>query len=262
MADRVRVDIGDDHVATISLARPDKLNALDHDTFQGLHDAAAQLTDAVEERAVRAALLRGDGRAFCAGLDVALFAQSVSGFDDEQIAWLQAAFTKIEDLAVPVVAALRGACVGGGLQLALAAHLRVAAADTSLGLLEARWALVPDLGGTYRLPRLVGLSRATDLALTARTIDAPTAERWGLVDAVHPVEELDRAAHAHAAMLAAGPTTATGAVPSLMRANLDRDRTSALAAERAAQARCLASADFAEARAAALEGRAARFSGR
>ncbi|MGH3665502.1 MAG: enoyl-CoA hydratase/isomerase family protein [Egibacteraceae bacterium] len=175
---------------------------------------------------------------------------------------MQQAFTVFEDLPVPTVAAVRGVALGAGCQLAIACHLRVGAPDAQFGLLEARWGLIPDLGATWRLPRLVGLSRATDLTVTGRCIDAGTALAWGLLDAVLDEPDFDAAVHRYAASLAAGPTVATGQVPALLRDSLSRSRDDVLAAERRAQAACLASADFAEAATAAVEGRSPRFQGR
>jgi enoyl-CoA hydratase/carnithine racemase len=265
VSDRVTFEVGDDRVGVVTLNRPDKLNALDRGAFEGLHDAGARTRAAIEDGAVKAVLLRGEGRAFSSGLDISLFGESLSsgkGFDDEGIAWLQQAFTVWEDLPVPTVAAVRGVALGGGCQLAAACHLRIAAPDASFGVLEARWGLVPDLGGTYRLPRLVGLSRAVDLAVSTRRIDASTALAWGLVDAILDEADFDGAARGYAALLAQGPTLATGQVARLCRENLSRPREEALAAERAAQAACLSSSDFQEAVAAAMESRAPHFLGR
>lgn len=263
MADRVRFEVTSAHVGVVTLDRPDKRNAMDGESFAGLHAAAGSAAAAARDGAVRAVLVRGAGRAFSAGLDVALFAGQVeTPPDDGWIAWLQEAFTAFEDLPVPAVAAVHGPALGAGLQLALACHLRVAAPDAEFGLLEARWGLLPDLGGTYRLPRLVGLGRATDLAVSGRTIDAATAGAWGLVNAVLDDDDFARAALAYAERLAAGPTVASGALPGLIRANLTRPRDQALAAERAAQAACLASEDFGEVVRAAREGRAPAFRGR
>jgi enoyl-CoA hydratase/carnithine racemase len=259
MSERVTFELGSDGVGVVTLNRPEKLNAMDEATFEALHGAAAAARDADGCRAV---LVIGAGRAFSAGLDTSIFGTQVGAAPrDEWIAWLQDAFTGFEDLRVPTVAALRGVTIGGGCQLALACHLRVAAPDASLGLLEVRWGLVPDLGGTYRLPRVVGLSRAIDLAVTGRQLDAETALAWGLVDAVLPDADFDGAARRYAATLAAGPTVATGALPQLLRQSLVSDRTSVLAAERRAQQACLASTDFREAVTAASEGRAPRFTG-
>ena len=263
--DAVTFEPFDDAVGVVTLNRPDKLNAMNGDVFDGLHAAAAAADKAISNGECRAVLLIGAGRAFSAGLDVSLFAEQAGGDvpGDERISYLQQAFTVFEDLAVPTVAAVRGVALGAGCQLALACNLRIAAPDASLGLLEARWGLVPDLGATWRLPRLVGLSRATDLAMSARTVDATTALSWGLVDAVAgPDDDFPAWARAYTAALAAGPTTAVGAVAALMRDSYRSDRETVLAAERAAQQRCLASADFAEAAAAAMGGRPPNFSGR
>jgi enoyl-CoA hydratase/carnithine racemase len=261
---RVRFELGDDAVAVITLDRPDRRNALDHAAFQGLHDAAARANEAAAAGRCRAVLLLGAGPAFCSGIDTALLAEQASGHaaDEQRLAWMQQAFTAYEDLPVPTVAAVRGSALGAGCQLALAAHLRVAAADARFALLEARWGLVPDLGATWRLPRLVGLGRATDLALRAITIDAATAHAWGLVNEVLAAEGFEVAARAWAAQLAAGPTAATGPLPALLRNSYARFRDEVLAGERRAQAACLGSEDFHEAAAAQAAGREPRFRGR
>jgi enoyl-CoA hydratase/carnithine racemase len=261
--DVVTFEVGRDAVGVVTLNRPTKLNALSLEVFARLHEVAEEAGGAVAQGTVRAVLVTGAGRAFCAGLDLALFGEQVraGGFDDQRVTWLQQAFTGLEDLSVPVVAAVRGAALGGGCQLALACHLRVLAPDARLGLLEARWGLLPDLGGTYRLPRLVGLGRATDLAVSGRMIDAPTALAWGLADAVLDDDDFPGAARRYASALAAGPTVASGALPGLLRGSLLADRPTALAAERAAQRVCLASGDFAEAVAAAQQGREPLFKG-
>lgn len=262
--DAVTFEVGADAVGVVTLRRPDKLNAMNDAVFAGLHTAAAAAAQAAATGSCRAVLVIGEGRAFSAGLDVSLFAAQASGSvpDDDEIAHLQQAFTGFEDLPVPTVAALRGVAIGAGCQLALACHLRVAAADLSIGLLEARWGLIPDLGATWRLPRLVGLSRATDMAMTARTLDAATALQWGLVDAVTDGEDFEEQARDYAARLAAGPTVATGAIAALLRNSYAADRDTVLAAERHAQQRCLASDDFREAAMAGIQKRAPNFAGR
>ncbi|CAN5290694.1 2-(1,2-epoxy-1,2-dihydrophenyl)acetyl-CoA isomerase PaaG [soil metagenome] len=264
MSDRVIFRVAEDRVGVVVLNRPDKLNALDLAMFEGLHDAAAQARSAIEEGTCRAVLLSAEGRAFSSGLDVSLFGGQAGGDypTDEWIAGLQLAFTAWEDLRVPVVAAVQGAAFGGGCQLALAAHLRVVAPDAQIALLEADWALIPDLGGLTRLPRLIGLGRATDMAITARRVAAQTALAWGLVDAVLEDEDFAAAAHAFAARLAAGPTLAIGAVPALLRQSFVTDRDEMLAAERAYQQHCLRSGDFVEAATAAFQRRPPQFSGR
>jgi enoyl-CoA hydratase/carnithine racemase len=264
MADAVTFEVGGDAVGVVTLNRPEKLNALTLEVFARLHEVAEEAAKAAAAGTVRAVLLQGAGRAFSAGMDTSMFGEQVrdGGFDDDRVAWLQQAFTGFEDLPVPTVAAVRGVAFGGGCQLALACHLRVLAPDARLGLLEARWGLIPDLGGTYRLPRLVGLGRATDLAISGRMVDAPTALAWGLCNEVLPEDDFPGAARRYATRLAAGPTVASGAIPALLRANLTADRPAALAAERAVQRVCLGSGDFAEAVEAAAQRREPRFNGR
>lgn len=263
MSDRVLFSVSPDAVGVVALNRPDKLNALDHAMFEGLHEAATKARGAIADGSCRAVLVRAEGRAFSSGLDVSLFASQLGEPpNDSWIDGLQQAFTGLEDLPVPVVAAVQGIAYGGGCQLALAAHLRLATPDAQIALLESRWALVPDLGGLTRLPRIIGMSRATDMAVSARVVDAATALAWGLVDAVVEEEDFPAAAHAYAAGLAQGPTVAIGAVPALLRRSFVTDTAEMLAAERAQQQHCLRSADFAEAATAALEGRPPTFTGR
>lgn len=264
MTDTVTFDLGDDAVGTVRINRPDKLNAMNEEVFEGLHQAAAEAAQAAAVQRCRAVLLTGAGRAFSAGLDVSMFGKQASGAppSDDEISYMQQAFTVFEDLPVPSIAAVKGPTLGAGAQLAIACNLRVSAGDLSFGLLEAKWGLLPDLGGTWRLPRLVGLGRATDLAITARKIDADTAARWGLVNVIFDEDDFDAAAHRYVAAVAAGPTVSVGAIPKLMRDSLAGDRDSVLSAERQAQQRCLASSDFREAAMAGLEGRAPNFTGR
>lgn len=267
MSDRVTLEVGEDHVGVVTLNRPGKLNALDQGIFEGLHEVAERVREAAAAGQCRAVLLVGAGRAFSSGLDVSLFGQQLATLgegkpvEDSWIGWLQQAFTAYEDLPVPTVAAVRGVALGGGCQLALAAHLRIATREASFGLLEARWGLIPDLGGTYRLPRLVGQSRAIDLCMSGRQIDGETAHAWGLVDALVASETFEQEARGYAAGLAAGPTVALGAIPRLVREGLGRSREDALAAERRAQGNCLGSDDFQEAVQAALRGRDPEFHG-
>lgn len=264
MSDRVRFDVGDDHVGVVTLARPDKRNAMDLALFDGLHDAALAARSAIAERRCRAVLVIGEGEVFSAGIDVSLFTEQLGDQppSDSWIAHLQQAFTGLEDLDAPVVAAVHGVAYGAGFQLALAAHLRVATPSARFGLLEARWGLIPDLGGLTRLPRLIGLGRATDLAVSARVIDAATAAAWGLVDEVLADDDFAGAARAYAARLASGPTLAIGAVPRLLRQSFTAPREEMLAEERGYQQTCLRSNDFREAAVAAAEGRPPRFTGR
>jgi enoyl-CoA hydratase len=258
MAVRVRYEV-DGSVATITLARPEKLNAMDRLTFQELEQAAVA---AAADQRVRAVLVTGEGRAFSSGLDVAEFGGRTDLDEAELVvAELQRAISALEQMPKPVVAAVNGLAVGGGLQLAIACDLRIASEDAEFASMEMRWAIVPDLGGTERLPRLVGLGRAKELILTGRPVRAAEAERIGLVNRVVPAERLATEARELAAGLAAGPTLAIGLAKQALNEAFERSTSEGMDAAKRMQRRTFASADHAEARAAFAERRPPRFSG-
>jgi enoyl-CoA hydratase/carnithine racemase len=251
----VRYELADG-VAVITIDRPDRRNAMDLAVFDGLAGAAAR---AAADDHAGAVLVRGAGGHFSSGIDVGVLGSQLAegGVEESFIRRLQDAFTAFEELDKPTVAAVEGVCFGAGIQLALACHLRAVAPGARLAVLEARWGLVPDLGGTYRLPRLVGLGRATELTLSGREVDADEAVAMGLAElALHAGEAL-----ALTARLAAGPGSVRRA-PRLLRENLGRDRAEALGVERRAQLACLAGPDFAEAVEARFADREPRFVGR
>lgn len=186
MADRVKVSI-EDGVADVRLARADKRNALDAAMFEALVDTGRELA---RNLSLRAVVLSGEGRAFCAGLDVmsfmggggsggtrSLFERS----DDGPANLAQSAAWVFAELPVPVIAAVHGACFGGGLQLALAADLRFATSDARLSVMEIKWGLVPDMTGSQTLRRLVRLDVAKELTFTGREVSGTEAADLGLV---------------------------------------------------------------------------------
>lgn len=244
-----------DGVATVTITRPQVRNAMDWAVFEGLHDAGRRVAD---DDAVGAVVVTGAGGTFSSGLDTSLFGQVSRGIDAEWIAHLQGAFTIFEECPKPTIAVIRGHCLGAGAQLAAACHLRLVADDAEIALAERRWALVPDLGGTWRLPRLVGLGRANDWVMTGRTVGADEAVASGFAQG-RVADDEDVATYARA--LAAAPG-ATRRVPALLRENLDRDREAGLAAEARAQLACLAGPDVREAVAAAMQQRPPLFVGR
>jgi enoyl-CoA hydratase/carnithine racemase len=186
-----RVDAG---VADVRMARPDKLNALDAAMFDQLVAVGESLA---ADPAVRAVVLSGEGRAFCAGLDVASFEAMGRGdaaATDRLGERIPGRITNLAqqaahvwaELPVPTVAAVHGVALGGGLQIALGADLRVVAPDARLSVLEIRWGLVPDMTGTWVLPRLVGLDVAKELTWTGRMVEGGEAVRLGLATRVAP----------------------------------------------------------------------------
>jgi enoyl-CoA hydratase/carnithine racemase len=174
-------------VADVRLVRADKRNALDRRMFQAIIAAGEQIA---VDRSVRAVVLSGEGKAFCAGLDISLFGAMAERDPDGDAPASVAGSIREEavravrvwvDMAPPVIAAVHGVAVGGGFQLALGADLRVVAPTAQLGVFEIRWGIVPDMCGTQLLPRLVGPDVAKDLMFTGRVIDGVEAQRLGLV---------------------------------------------------------------------------------
>src|SRR5579864_514371 len=182
--ERVRVKI-EDHVATVTLARPEKHNALDRRMFGAIVDAAEYVAS---QPGVRAVVLHGDGPSFCSGLDVSSGFSTENGISDPREELLEPVPNRFQRVAyawvtlpVPVIAAIHGNCLGGGLQIALGADIRVAAPDARLSVMEVRWGLVPDMAITQTLPRLVGIDVAKELTFTGRVFDGEEGRRLGVV---------------------------------------------------------------------------------
>jgi enoyl-CoA hydratase/carnithine racemase len=185
--DRVRIDVAD-HVATVTLTRADKHNALDRPMFEAIIGAAERLSS---EPGVRAVVLHGEGPSFCSGLDLASLVSTDAGIDaivaplrEDPPNWFQRTAYDWLRLPVPVIAAVHGNCFGGGLQIALAADIRIATPDARLSVMEVKWGLIPDMSITRTLPRLVGIDVAKELTFTGRLIDGAEAQRLGLVTRV------------------------------------------------------------------------------
>lgn len=180
--ERVRVELAD-QVALVTLARPDKHNALDVAMFEAITAACERLAD---EPGVRAVVLHGEGPSFCSGLDVAGVMSSgleglVERLDEDPPNWFQRVTYNWVTLPMPVIAAVHGACFGGGLQIALGADIRIAAPDARLSVMEMKWGLIPDMGITRTLPRLVRIDVAKELTYTGRVLSATEAAQLGLV---------------------------------------------------------------------------------
>jgi len=177
-----------DAIATVTVDRPEKLNAMTRETLQELEQAFDALAS---DDAVRAVIVTGAGdKAFVAGADIKELAEESATTGHLAAQRGQETFRKIEALGKPVVAAINGFALGGGLELALACHLRVASENAKLGLPEVTLGVIPGYGGSQRLARLVGRGRALELILTGAHIDASEAHRIGLVNRVVPKTEL------------------------------------------------------------------------
>lgn len=198
----------EDGIATITLNRPEVLNALDAEVWQGLEDLAIQISRNAE---VKVVIITGAGdRAFSAGLDLKAAAQgkgfprSTTRLGPDSLTAIKHYISVYEEISVPVIAAIQGYCMGGACQLILACDIRIAAEDAVFAIPEAQvLGIVPDLGGTQRLPRLVGPGRAKIMLMTARRIGAQEALRIGLVDEVHPKAKFLEAARGLAREIAA-----------------------------------------------------------
>ena len=176
-------------LALITINRPNKLNALNKDTIKELHKALSGLE---KDKKVNVIIITGSGeKAFVAGADIAEFANfSVKQGTKLAAKGQELLFDFIENLSKPVIAAINGFALGGGLELAMACHFRVASENAKMGLPEVSLGVIPGYGGTQRLPLLVGKGRAMEMIMTAGMIDAPRALDYGLVNHVVPQEEL------------------------------------------------------------------------
>ncbi len=179
----------DAFIAIVTIDRPKKLNALNKQTIAELHRAFAQL-DANKD--VRVIILTGTGdKAFVAGADISEFA-SFSVAQGEQLSaeGQELLFNYVENLSTPVIAAVNGFALGGGLELAMSCHFRIASENAKLGLPEVSLGVIPGYGGTQRLPQLVGKGKAMEMIMTGGMINAEEAYRWGLVNQTVPQEDL------------------------------------------------------------------------
>ncbi|MGB0769748.1 MAG: enoyl-CoA hydratase/isomerase family protein [Flavobacteriaceae bacterium] len=246
-------------ISIITIDRPKKLNALNKQTISELHHA---IKEANASKNVRAIILTGNGeKAFVAGADISEFAD----FDVQQAAQLSREgqmllFDFIENLSTPVIAAVNGFALGGGLELAMAAHFRVASDNARMGLPEVSLGVIPGYGGTQRLAQLIGKGRALEMIMTAQMIDASKAEQWGLVNAVTSQEELIPYCISLAEkMKRNGPLAISAAIKSV-NANFDKS-INGYDVEISEFAKCFGTKDFKEGTTAFLDKRKANFSG-
>jgi enoyl-CoA hydratase/carnithine racemase len=265
-------------IGWLRLSRPERLNAMTTEMWGELAKLGESLGD---DASLRCLVVIGDGRAFSSGIDVehllsggggGLFAEagkgpvtqatgpsSSRGVDDKlvsRITDIQEAYTWLADAPYPTIAAMRGYALGGGLQLALACDLRIATWGTKLALPEHKYGLLPDLGGTYWLPRIVGPAKAKELIFTGETIDAEEALRIGLVNRVVTSDaDLEAAATALAERIAAQPPIAVRGSKRAIDMSYRQSLGEGLREAAVGQAECIRSADFLEAVQANLEKR-------
>jgi enoyl-CoA hydratase len=247
-------------IGLITINRPAKLNALNVATIKELHDAFENLESNSD---VRVIIITGEGeKAFVAGADISEFAN----FTVEEGAQLAAQgqellFDFVENLKKPVIAAVNGFALGGGLELAMACHFRIASDNAKMGLPEVSLGVIPGYGGTQRLPQLIGKGRAMEMIMTAGMISAEEAQRFGLVNHVVPQTELLDFTRGIAAKIMRNSPFAIGRAIKCVNANF-KDGVNGFETEIRNFGKCFGTEDFKEGTSAFLEKRKAEFSGK
>jgi enoyl-CoA hydratase/carnithine racemase len=253
-----------DHVATLTLNRPERLNALGGTLRE---DLTAGLQQAIDDPEVRAIVVTGAGKGFCAGGDVKAM-QDANEAGRERPLMERVAPSRdrtvllMRESPKPIIAAVNGAAAGAGMNLALACDIRLASSAARFSQAFVRRGLHPDWGGTYFLPRVVGMAKACEMIFTGAIIDAEEALRLGIVSAVHAPERLLPATYELAAKIAAGPPIAIRLARRALYRNAEADLQSSLEFETFAQNICSATADAREGIRAFVEKREPTFSGR
>ncbi len=258
----ILLDISDG-VACITLNRPEKLNAFTARMHEELHEALKQV---YARDAVRALLITGNGRGFCAGQDLNERAMSDGAAKVELGAALEKSYNPLvrglRELSMPVICAVNGVAAGAGCNFALAADIVLAARSATFIEVFSRIGLIPDAGGTYVLPRLIGTARAMALSLLAEPVTAEQAVDWGLIWKCVDDDKLMSEARALAQRLAAGPTRAYGLIKQALNSSAGNTLEQQLALEAKLQREAGRTTDFQEGVTAFLEKRAPRYQGR
>lgn len=248
-----------DGIATLVIDRPKQLNALNKQTLSEINEAFESMR---ENDAVKVVVMTGSGeKAFVAGADIKEFAD-FSGVEGSELAKTGhlTVFNVIEEFSKPVIAAINGFALGGGLELAMAAHVRIASDNARMGLPETSLGVIPGYGGTQRLPQLIGKGRALEMIFSAKMIDASTALNYGLVNAVVPQEALQATAEKMAQDFMKNSIVAMGYAIEAVNAGM-LEGAIGYDVEVQAFGDCFETADFKEGTAAFLEKRKPQFPG-
>ncbi len=253
----------EDHGAVrhVVLNRPEKRNAFNGELIVATGEA---LRAAADDPDVRCVVLRGAGPMFSSGMDLASLAAMAEAPDNLRAFRRECltAWNLAEEMTKPTICQIHGACIGGAMELALACDLRVIDAHAVIGMPETRLGLIPDVGGSSRLPAVVGLGRAKELIMTGKLISGAEAERIGLANRVAPADELDAATQTLVDELLVCAPVAVGLAKRVLDAAAKPALAATLELEVTMQERCAATADFAEGAAAFREKRQPEFSGR
>lgn len=263
MTDLVKTEIRGP-ILEIVLNRPEKRNAINNELYQAFDTV---VNEANKLSNVRAVLIRGEGKAFSAGIDYSDFLRLPDAYGPD---WqqrmrkitddFQRVLTNLERLELPTIALLHGYCLGLAMELALACDIRIAAEGTKLGLPETLLGIIPDVGGTTRLVRLVGPGKAKELIFTGRQIDAELAEKWGIVNHVIPQEDLLAAGEDLVEEISQAAPLAVGMAKRVIDGLADIDR--GLMLEGWAQSQLFSTEDFMEGVQAKMMRRKPDFKGR
>ncbi len=247
-------------ITTITINRPSKLNALNKATITELHHAFDQANKDIDTKVI---IVTGSGeKAFVAGADISEFANfTVENGGKLAALGQEMLFDFVQNLQTPVIAAVNGFALGGGLELAMAAHFRIASDNAKMGLPEVSLGVIPGYGGTQRLPQLVGKGRAMEMVMTAGMIDADTALNYGLVNHVVALEELIPLAQKIAGKIMRNSSVAIGKAIQAINANYT-DGVNGFDIEIKEFGACFGTADFKEGTTAFLEKRKADFPGK
>jgi enoyl-CoA hydratase len=254
----IEQDLDNDGILTLTLNRPEKLNALSTEVLNGLDDI---FTSAKTNPKVKAILLTGQGKAFCAGADINRLAECTAQTGYEFATHGQAVFRKLETMGKPSLAAVNGFAFGGGCELAISATLRIASTNAQFGQPEIKLGVMPGYGGTQRFARLIGKGRALELCLTGRFINAETALQWGLVSEVVAQDQLLSQAKAILKTIISMAPLAVSSIIDTIDHGYDLSLTDALHLEAVHFAKLCATEDKKEGVTAFLEKRPATFKG-
>jgi len=254
----------DDGVATVTLNRPDKLNALTFSTYADLRDLLHELPHRGDTKVL---VIRGEGKGFCAGGDVnEIIGELLRMKPDELMGFTKMTGDVIKamrEVPIPIISAIQGMAAGAGSVIALASDFRVVSTSARFAFLFTKVGLSGgDMGAAYLLPRMIGMGRATQLLMFGDTIDAATADGYGLVSELVPDDDLDAAVQRLARRLADGPTLALAQTKAVLTRELDMSLSGALELDAMTQALLMTSDDHAEFHAAFTERRPPQWTGR
>lgn len=255
----VDVDVADG-VCTIVINRPERLNAMDADHYQALSQAWRRVRDEPE---IRVAIITGAGdKSFSTGADIKSFLTGPPGYDEMWLTQRDQLLNRGLEVWKPVIAAVNGYCLGGGMTLLLATDIRIASSNATFALAEVKRGVIPGNGGTQRALAQLPYPIAMEMLLTGDAIDAKTAARWGLVNQIVPREALMETAYRYARRIASNAPLAVQAAKELALRSRDLDLASGLRLEQVMNRMLMATEDAREGPAAFAEKRAAQFKGR